>query len=100
MYVLYSSNSSPLYSSSPPSSHGFSTVGADGLDVASERQISTEKFVFINRKTEKIIKTGMSILCILALSSTFSIERDRRPFINYEFLKCFFSVEDILLCLN
>jgi hypothetical protein len=65
-------------------------VGADGPDVDSERQISTEKFVFINRKREKIIKTGISMLCILALSSTFSIAHDRRPFTNYEFLNCFF----------
>ena len=96
MYVLYSSNSSPLYFPSP-SSHRLSTVETDGPDVARGRQISTEKFVFINRKTEKITKTEMSMLCILALSSALSIAHDRQPFINiFEF---FFSVEDILLCL-
>jgi hypothetical protein len=88
MYLLYFS-SYCLYSPSPPI-HGFSTVGTDEPGVASGRQILTEKLVFINRKTEKIIKTEMRILCILALSSTLSIAHDRRPFINSEFFVFFF----------
>ena len=44
----------------------------------------------LTEKQEKIIKTEMSMLCILALSSTFSIAHDRRPFVNSEFFKWFF----------
>lgn len=73
-------------------------MGTDGPDVVSGRRISTEKFVFIIRKTEKIIKTEMSMLWSLALSSTLLTAHDLRPFINCEIFKCFF-VEEILLCL-
>lgn len=74
-------------------------MGTDEPDVVSGRRISTEKFVFINRKTEKIMKTEMSVLCILALSSALSTAHDRRPSINSELFEDFFFVEEILLCL-
>ena len=62
-------------------------MGTDGPGVAKGRQISTEKFVFINRKTEKIIKAELIMLCIAALRSSLSTAHDRRPFINSDFFK-------------